>query len=158
MLIPCYSPASFSSLTLGFTSAIPDWRDWVGVACLLVFISPSVLPVGMKLQEKCLEMKDGRDETKIWTKCPGAGQAKEPQFFPYPVLSKLTHPLYQSGCCFRWLPFSTALRVLSPVPCSRTVLFCRKQWCQLWLPGSVCCTSVGSAKTSGFALKIVILL
>lgn len=95
---PRYSPASFSSLTLGFTSDIPDWRDRVGVVCLLVFVSPSMLPAGMKLQVKCLEMKDGRDEAKIWTRRPGAGQAKEPQFFPSPVLSKLTHPPHQSGC------------------------------------------------------------
>lgn len=100
MLVPCYTPASFSSLTIGFTGDIPGWRYWVGVACLSVFVSPSVLPVGMKLQQKCLEMKDGRDETKIWTRCPRTGQAKEPQFFPSLILSKLTHPLHRSGCCF----------------------------------------------------------
>lgn len=32
--------------------------------------------------------------------------AKEPQFFPSPVLSELTHPPQWSGCCSQGLPFS----------------------------------------------------
>lgn len=90
MLIPHRSPDSFSSLTvLQVTHQVGRVR-WE-LVCLWVFFSLSVLPAGTKLQQECLEMKDGRDETKIWTRCPGAGQGKEPQFFPSPVLSKLIH-------------------------------------------------------------------
>lgn len=49
--------------------------------------SPSVLASGTTLQEEYREPKDGRDETKIWKGCPGAGPAKEPQFYDSVILS-----------------------------------------------------------------------
>lgn len=86
--------------------------------CLWVFLSLSMLPAGMKLRQECLEMKDGRDETKIWTRCPGAGQGKEPQFFPSPVLSKLTHSC--TGAVSKGsLPLLPSKS--SAMPCSRMV-------------------------------------